>query len=277
MEIPEICHGELGVKKLGEASKKRGRRSCQDDVVDVEEQIGNISTHFVNKEGRVGGRSCEAAPPDKAGEPQVLHLGRLLEYVQGLLQEIDVVGSRRVDEARRLLNVDHLVQMAVKKGILHIQLMYRLGKRGGDTEDDPDGGRLDNRTEHLVVVNAVLLGEPTNDPSGFVTSQRAVSIILMLEDPLATDDIGMRWSRYETPGAIVHEHLVFFSHSCVPIWMSERGAGVAWQRRSRARVQNGEAVAVHRRWQGACQAGSTTACGAAAVGIAAATLGYRLY
>jgi hypothetical protein len=36
MKIPEICHGELGVKKLGEASKKRGRRSCQDDVVDIE-------------------------------------------------------------------------------------------------------------------------------------------------------------------------------------------------------------------------------------------------
>jgi hypothetical protein len=28
--------GELGVKKLGEATKKLGRRGCQDDVVDVE-------------------------------------------------------------------------------------------------------------------------------------------------------------------------------------------------------------------------------------------------
>jgi hypothetical protein len=36
MKIPEICHGELRVKKLGEASKKRGRRDCQDDVIDVE-------------------------------------------------------------------------------------------------------------------------------------------------------------------------------------------------------------------------------------------------
>ena len=151
MEIPEICHGELGVKKLGEASKKRGRRGCQDGVVDVEEQVGNISTHFVNKEGRVGGRSCEATPPDEAGEPLVPRPGRLLESVQGLLQETDVVGSRRVDEARRLLNVDRLVQMAVKKGVLHIQLMYRPGTRGDDAD------RLDNRTERLVVVDVVLL------------------------------------------------------------------------------------------------------------------------
>jgi len=47
--------------------------------------------------------------------------------------------------------------MAVKKGVLHIQLMYRPGMRGGDAEDDPDGGRLDNRTERLVIVDVVLL------------------------------------------------------------------------------------------------------------------------
>ena len=157
MEIPEICHGELGVKKLGDASKERSRRGCQNDVVDVEQQVGDVGTRFVNKEGRVGGRSSEAGPLNEAGEPLVPRPGRLLESVQGLLQETDVVGSRRVDEARRLLNVDRLVQMAVKKGVLHIQLMYRPGTRGGDAEDDPDGGRLDNRTERLVVVDAVLL------------------------------------------------------------------------------------------------------------------------
>jgi len=62
-----------------------------------------------------------------------------------------------VDEAGRLLAVDRLVQMAVKKGVLHIQLMYRPGARSGDAEDDADGSRFDDRTERLVVVDAVLL------------------------------------------------------------------------------------------------------------------------
>ena len=142
--------------------------------------------------------------------------------------------------------------MAMKKGILHIQVMYRPGTRGGDAEDNPDGGRLGNRTERLIVVDVVLLGEPTNDTSGFVTSQRAISTILMLEDPLATVDICTRWSGYKTPRAIVHESLVFFSHSRAPIGIGERGMGVAWQHRSQAGVQRGEAVAVHRQRQGAC-------------------------
>ena len=68
-----------------------------------------------------------------------------------------MVGSRRVDETGRLLAVDCLIQMAVKKGVLHVQLMYRPGARGGDAEDDADGGRFDNRAERLVVVDVVLL------------------------------------------------------------------------------------------------------------------------
>ena len=68
-----------------------------------------------------------------------------------------MVWGSRVDEAVRLLAVDRLVQMAVKKGVLHVQLMYRPGARSGDAEDDADGSQFDDRTERLVVVDAVLL------------------------------------------------------------------------------------------------------------------------
>ena len=155
MTIPEICHSELRVKELGEAWKKRGRRGCQDDFVDVEQQVGDVGTHFLNKERRIGGRSSEARLLDEIGEPLVPCPGRLLESIQGLLQEL--VGSRRVDETERLLAVDCLVQMAVKEGVLHVQLMYRPGARGGDAEENPDGSWFDNRVERLVVVNVVLL------------------------------------------------------------------------------------------------------------------------
>ena len=117
-------------------------------------------------------------------------LGAYLSPYKDFLQEIDVVGGRQVDEVGRLLAVDGLVQMAVKKDVLHVQLMYRPGARGGDAEDNPDGGRFDNRAERLVVVDAVPLREATNNPYGFMTSQRAISIILVLEDPLPGDDVG---------------------------------------------------------------------------------------
>ena len=232
MEIPEICHGEFGVKELGEATKKRSRRGCQDDVVDVEQQVGDVGTYFVNKEGRIRGRSSEARPLDEAGEPLVLvpRPGRLLESVQGLLQDTDVIGCRRVDETGRLLAVDSLIQVAMKKGVLHVQLMNGPRSGGGDAEDDADGGRLDNRAESLVVVDAVLLRETTNDPPGFMTGEGAISMILVLEDPLAGDNISPRWSRYEAPGAIIHERLVLFMHRSPPIGVGQGGTRVGGQR-----------------------------------------------
>jgi len=158
-----------------------------------------------------------------------------------------VVRSGWVDEAGRLLTVDCLVQMAVKKGVLHVQLMDRPGARSGDAEDDPDGGRFDNRAERLVVVDAVPLRKATNDPPGLMASQGAVSTILVLEDPLAGDDVGTRRARNETPGAIVNERLVFFSHRRAPICIGERGAGVAWQRRRQAGGCRSEAIPLHGR------------------------------
>jgi hypothetical protein len=58
------------------------------------------------------------------------------------LLETDVVGGGWINDARRLLAVDCLVQMAVKKGVLHVQLMDRPGARNNDAENSPDGGWL---------------------------------------------------------------------------------------------------------------------------------------
>jgi hypothetical protein len=81
MKVPEICHSELGVKELGDAMKKPRRRGCQNDVIDVEQQVGNVGTLFVDKERCVGGRCGEASPLNKTREALVPRPGRLLEPI----------------------------------------------------------------------------------------------------------------------------------------------------------------------------------------------------
>jgi hypothetical protein len=51
MEIPKICHGELGVEPIDDALKECWRGGGEDDVVDVQQQVGKTSTLFVHKEG----------------------------------------------------------------------------------------------------------------------------------------------------------------------------------------------------------------------------------
>jgi hypothetical protein len=76
-----------------------------------------------------------------------------------------MIGASRVNKARRLLTVDGLLQVAVKKGVLHIQLVDRPATGGHDAKDDAYHRRLDDGAEGLIVVDAVTLSEATNDPA----------------------------------------------------------------------------------------------------------------
>ena len=116
-----------------------------------------MTTLFVDKERGVRDRGDEAQGADVAGEALVPRPRGLLESIQGLLQQADMIWRSWVDKTRRLLAVDRLLQMAMKKSILHVELMDGPGARDGEAEDNPYRGRFDNRTESLVVVESMLL------------------------------------------------------------------------------------------------------------------------
>jgi hypothetical protein len=71
--------------------------------------------------------------------------------------------------------------MGVKEGVLHIQLVDRPLSRGRDAEDNLNGSRLDDGAEGLIVVDAVALGEATDDPASLSVSQCAIRVELMPE------------------------------------------------------------------------------------------------
>jgi len=114
--------------------------------------------------------------------------------------------------------------MTMKEGILHVELMDRPRARYGEAEDDPNRGRFDNRTESLIVVESMLLFEPADDPPSLMASEGAVGVVLVLEDPLAGDDIGTRRARYKPPGAVVDERPVLVNHRSAPIGVGEGAA-----------------------------------------------------
>ena len=124
----------------------------------------------------------------------------------------------RIFKINGLSAVHSLRQSPMEKSILHVELME------GEAEDDPYRRRFDNQTESLVEVDAVLLREPANNPSGLVTSKGAVGVVLVLEDPLAGDDISARRSRNKPPGAVVDERPVLVNHRSVPIGVGEGAA-----------------------------------------------------
>jgi hypothetical protein len=103
-----------------------------------------------------------------------------------------MIWGARVDESWQLLAVDGLLEVAVKKGVLYVQLVNGPGAGRGDAEYRLNGGRFDNRAEGLVVVNAFVLGEAANNPVSLVAGEGPIGMKLVPEDPLPRDDVGSR-------------------------------------------------------------------------------------
>jgi hypothetical protein len=76
--------------------------------------------------------------------------------------------------------------------------MNRPGAGDDQGEHGADRGRLDHRAEGLIVVDTGSLGEAVKNPTSVVPFQGAVGIELVLQNPLAGDDVGAK-----IPGVVV--------------------------------------------------------------------------
>jgi hypothetical protein len=79
-----------------------------------------------------------------------------------------MIGLCSINKSSRLATVDDLREGALQERILHIKLMNRLGAGDGQGQHGPDCGRLDRRTEGLIIVDARSLGEAAKDPASLV-------------------------------------------------------------------------------------------------------------
>jgi hypothetical protein len=112
----------------------------------------------------------------------------------------------------------------VQEHILHIELMNRPGAGDSQGEDGADHGRLDHRAEGLIIVNAGSLGEAAKNPTSLVPFQGAVGIKLVLENPLAGDDVGANGARDKISCVVGDQSSKFFFHGATPIWIDKGGA-----------------------------------------------------
>jgi hypothetical protein len=101
----------------------------------------------------------------------------------------------------------------------------------GQGEDGADCGRLDHRAEGLIIVDAGSLGEAAKNPVSLVPFQGVVGIKLVLENPLAGDDVGANGARDKILGVVGDRGSKFFFHGTAPIWIDEGSADGGGHRR----------------------------------------------
>jgi hypothetical protein len=107
-----------------------------------------------------------------------------------------------VNEAGGLRAVDGHGEYAMEEGVLDVELVHGLTPGDSQRQHSPDGGRLDDGAEGLIVVHPGALSEAPEDPTSLVSIKRAIRLELVLEDPLVGDDIGPRRPRDQVPCAV---------------------------------------------------------------------------
>ena len=129
MERAEVLDGELSTKTISDLSKKIHSARCQDDVVDVEEQICSVRALAENEQRGIGACGAEAELVKKRRDALVPGARCLLQPVEGTGKQAHVVGVLVIDKAGGLLAVHLLRKVAMEKGVGDIHLMYRPGTR----------------------------------------------------------------------------------------------------------------------------------------------------
>jgi hypothetical protein len=127
---------------------------------------------------------------------------RLLQALEGLVELAHQLRMRRVNEADGLRAVDDLGECAMEEGVLDVELVHEPNPGDSQSQHSPDGGRLDDGAEGLIVVNLRVLSEPPEDPTSLVSVKRAIRLQLVLEDPLVGDDIGPKRLRNQVPRVV---------------------------------------------------------------------------
>jgi hypothetical protein len=128
----------------------------------------------------------------------------------------------RDDKPNGLSAVDRLRQGAMEEGVLHIELVDRPVPGQRESQDSPDGDRLDHRTEGLVVVDPGTLGKAPEHIAGLVPLQGPVGVQLQLEDLFPGDHVGTMGTRHQVLGAVSLESLVLLFHGTPPLRVGKR-------------------------------------------------------
>jgi len=149
--------------------KKVLSRGSENDVINIEKEIGCVSGGVINKERSIGERWCETYGLYVGGETLKPSPRGLFETVQRFLKKTDMIRGSRIFEAKRLLTVDCFMKRTMKKSIFDIKLVNRPGGGSGDAKNRANGARFDYRRKSLIIIYAMLLRESATDPASFVS------------------------------------------------------------------------------------------------------------
>ncbi len=120
--------------------------------------------------------------------------------------------------AFRLLHVNVLLDIGLQESSFDICLLHRPIEARSQADDDADCNKFCSWDKSFFVVNPFDLSEAARDESGLVLNDVAFHVLFDLVNPLAGDDIGMRWAGDQVLDLFVREQLDFVKFRLLPFF-----------------------------------------------------------
>jgi hypothetical protein len=164
----KVLDGELSAKTISELWKKSIIAGCQDDVVNIEQQVSRIRTLSKEEQGGIGACRAKAKLMKKRRHALVPGAWCLLQSIQGAGEQAHTIGMLGIDKPSGLLTVHLFGEMSMLEGIRDVHLVNRPSSVSGEVQNSPDRARFDNRSKHIREVDAGTLTEASDHPACLV-------------------------------------------------------------------------------------------------------------
>jgi hypothetical protein len=171
----------------------------------------NVTLHL-----SIESSNSTAIPLNTSESAQTKQRG-LLEAIKRTTETTDVTIRNKV--VRRWVHVDLLMQLTVKKSILHVKLRDDPPTNRGHHNKGMNSGPVSNRSKCLFIVTTVLLLKTTDNKMRFIALYRAIRAGLDLIDPLARDQNSRR-ARDKIPSVGMLKSSNLLSHSKLSLKIS---------------------------------------------------------
>jgi hypothetical protein len=129
-------------------------------------------------------------------------------------------------------HVNILMQLTIKKDILHIKLRDEPLPNRSHNKKIMNSGHMSNRSKSLIIIMTLLLLKTTSNVTSLIALKRTIRVSLNLIDSLTSDRTNIWETRHKIPHASPLRSSNLFSHRMLPFWMKNSIAIRSWLRKS---------------------------------------------
>jgi hypothetical protein len=129
-------------------------------------------------------------------------------------------------------HVNILMQLTIKKGILHIKLRDGPSPNRSHDKKTVNSSHMSNRSKSLIIISTMLLLKTTSNKTSLISLKRTIRASLNLIYPLTSDRTNTWGTRHKIPRVSPLKGSNLLSHQVLQFQMKNSIAIISWLRKS---------------------------------------------